>query len=310
MANAIVEALEKAAERIGKTLSRDAGKAVEDMYRSAGKGTEGVVKRITEADAEHAGKLVSLAEQLGKGGAKTLTGDAASAEQSTLRGKFASILDPESASGGRSASSFLHNDAGVPGAGAGTKRLGTLAESDVTRDGNGLITHVNGQPADDYLNSLSKERAGLYSQAKEDGTFPRSRQGNCISTGLDRRTGAVYEGINGAREDVVNSADLHPTLQANRDAMIQGGPYQWRDGTGGHERPFFDQELGHAEVKATNQALWDRGAAGLPTGKDALGELSMSPYFPYIKGGMAAPFCPNCNSILDGVHSTTGRLSQ
>jgi len=63
-------------------------------------------------------------------------------------------------------------------------------------------------------------------------------------------------------------------------------------------------------VKATNQALGDRESAGLPTGKDALGELSMSPYFPYIKGGMPAPYCPNCNSILDGVHSTTGRLSQ
>ena len=309
MANAIVEALEKAAERVGKTLSKDAGKAVEDMYRSAGKGTEDVVKRITEADAEHAGKLVDLAEKLGKGGGKELTGDAEKAEQGALRSKFSTILDPESAEG-RSPSALIHNEDGIPGAGPGTKRLGTLADSDVTRDENGLITHVNGQPADDYLNDLSKERAGVYKQAKEDGTFPRGQQGNCISTGLDRRTGTVYEGINGTRENVVDPADLHPTLQANRDAMIQGSPYEWRDGTGGHERPFFDHDLGHAEVKATNQALWDRESAGLPTGKDALGELSMSPYFPYIQGGMPAPFCPNCNSILDGVHSTTGRLSQ
>ena len=95
MANAIVEALEKAAERVGKTLSQDAGKAVEDMYRSAGKGTEDVVKRITEADAEHAGKLVALAEKLGKGGGKELTGDAEKAEQASLRSKFSTILDPE-----------------------------------------------------------------------------------------------------------------------------------------------------------------------------------------------------------------------
>jgi hypothetical protein len=279
------------------------------MYRSAGKGTEDVVKRITEADAEHAGKLVAVAEQLGKGSGKTLTGDAAKAEQGALRGRFTSILDPGSPSGSRSASSFLHNDAGVPGAGAGTKRLGTLAESDVTRDGNGLITHVNGQPADHYLNSLSKERAGMYKQAKEDASFPRRQQGNCISTGLDRRTGVVYEGINGPDSNVIKPEDLHPTLQANREALARGGPYQWRDGSGGHGMPFPDSELGHAEVKATNQALWDREAAGLPAGKDALGDLSMSPYFPYIKGGMPAPFCPNCSGMLDGVHSTTGRLS-
>ena len=100
MANAIVEALEKAAERVGKTLSKDAGKAVEDMYRSAGKGTEDVVKRITEADAEHAGKLVDLAEKLGKGGGKELTGDAEKAEQSALRSKFSKIVSTKVISGG------------------------------------------------------------------------------------------------------------------------------------------------------------------------------------------------------------------
>jgi hypothetical protein len=95
VANAVVEALEKAAERIGTTLSKDAGKAVEDMYRSAGKGTEDVVKRISEADAGHAGKLVDVAERLGKGSGKTLTEDAAKAEQSSMRSKFSTILDPK-----------------------------------------------------------------------------------------------------------------------------------------------------------------------------------------------------------------------
>jgi YwqJ-like deaminase len=310
--NPIVKALEEAAERIGKTLSKDAGKAVENMYCSAGKGTEDVIKRITEADAKHASKLVDLAEKMGQGGEKALVSDAEhGAEQTALRGKFSEILDPGSASGeGRAASSFLKNEEGIPGAGPGTKRLGTLAESDVTRDENGLITHVSGKPVDDYLHDLSKERADLYKRAKEDRTFPRAQQGNCVATGLDRRTGTVYEGINGKDTDVITPDGLHPTLQANRDALIQAGPYQWRDGTADHSLPFPDSELGHAEVKAANQALWDRAAAGLPTGKDSLGELSMSPYFPYIKGGMPAPFCPNCNGMLDGVHSTTGRLSE
>lgn len=93
MANPIVEALEQAAERIGRSLSRDAGKAIEDMYRSAGKGTEDVVKRITDADAEHASKLVDLAERLGSGGA--VTTDAGRAAQSSLRSRFATVLAPE-----------------------------------------------------------------------------------------------------------------------------------------------------------------------------------------------------------------------
>lgn len=95
MANAIVQALERAAERIGRTLSKDAGKAVEDLYRDAAKGTEDVVKRITEADAEQAGKLLGIAERLGEGSGKTLTTDVEKAAQNRLRGKFMTILDPE-----------------------------------------------------------------------------------------------------------------------------------------------------------------------------------------------------------------------
>jgi hypothetical protein len=95
VSNPIVQALEQAAERIGKSLSHDAGKAIEDMYRSAGKGTEDVVRRITEADATQAGKLVDLAEKLGENSGKTLTTDAERAAQSSLRSKFATVLDPE-----------------------------------------------------------------------------------------------------------------------------------------------------------------------------------------------------------------------
>lgn len=95
MANPIVEALQNAAERIGRSLSKDAGKAIEDMYRSAGKGTEDVVRRITEADATQASKLVDVAERLGQDGSRTLTTDAERATQSSLRSKFATALDPE-----------------------------------------------------------------------------------------------------------------------------------------------------------------------------------------------------------------------
>lgn len=96
MSNAIVHALEQAAERIGRSLSKDAGKAVEDMYRSAGKGTEDVVRRICAADDEHAGRMLDLAERLGRSSGEALGEDAAhSAESGELRSRISSMLEPE-----------------------------------------------------------------------------------------------------------------------------------------------------------------------------------------------------------------------
>ena len=92
MSNAIVKALEEAAERVGRTLSKDAGKAVEDMYRDAGKGTEAVIERVAKADAESAHKLIDLAEKAGKDGAVQDAEKAAS-----MRQKFGDILDPANA---------------------------------------------------------------------------------------------------------------------------------------------------------------------------------------------------------------------
>lgn len=92
MSNPIVKALEDAAERVGRTLSKDAGKAVEDLYRSASKGTEDVVERIGKADAESSHKLLDLAEKAGQGGTIQDAEQAA-----TLRQKFGDILDPANA---------------------------------------------------------------------------------------------------------------------------------------------------------------------------------------------------------------------
>ncbi len=92
MSNPIVKALEDAAERIGRTLSKDAGKAVEDMYRSAGKNTEAVIERISKADAESAHKLIDLVEKSGKG---NVVRDAEKA--ASMRRRFGDILDPANA---------------------------------------------------------------------------------------------------------------------------------------------------------------------------------------------------------------------
>jgi hypothetical protein len=210
---------------------------------------------------------------------------------------------------GRAPSSLLQNEDGVPGAGPGTKRLGTLDEGVVTRDSNGLITHVDGSPADAYLRALSVERRGDYRAAQQSGAFPRKRQGEAVAVGLDRRSGAVYEGINGKDREVIPDEQLHPTLRDNLQSMHDNGPYDQGDGQR-HEFPHPSTPLSHAEVKATNQALWDRREAGLPDGRDALKELTVSPDFTFMGGGRPAPFCANCHRLLPGVHSVTGRLTQ
>jgi hypothetical protein len=66
VANAIVEALEHAAQRVGRTLSDDAARAVERMYRDAGVGLRRVIQNIERAEERHAAKMVELAERIGK----------------------------------------------------------------------------------------------------------------------------------------------------------------------------------------------------------------------------------------------------
>lgn len=69
--HAIVEALEKAAEHVGVTLSRDVSEAVQDMYQSAGIGVEKVVKNISEADDAQAHEIVKPAGKTAKNSGET-----------------------------------------------------------------------------------------------------------------------------------------------------------------------------------------------------------------------------------------------
>lgn len=216
---------------------------------------------------------------------------------------------PTTPAGDQPPSSAIHNEDGIPGASGNTQKLGQLDEAQVTRDENGLITHVNGTPVKDYANDLGAERRGVYQAAKADGTLSGKAQGNCIAVGIDQRTGAVYEGINGRARDVIPSGDLHPTVQQNLDTLRANGPYSWGDGAPSHEFPHPDNPLGHAEVKTTNQAMWDRTNQGLPDDPNALGEIVQSPQFQFIAGGRPAPFCANCNGTLSGVQSATGRFT-
>ncbi|MBO0513332.1 DUF6531 domain-containing protein, partial [Streptomyces beijiangensis] len=57
MSNPIVKALEHGAAKLGKTVGEDAGKAVKDLYHSAGDKLKKVAKDTAETDAKHAREL-------------------------------------------------------------------------------------------------------------------------------------------------------------------------------------------------------------------------------------------------------------
>lgn len=191
-------------------------------------------------------------------------------------------------------------DGVVPPPGAGEKLLATLTDTQVTRPDD-LITEVNGRPVADYLDDLSRERADAYLQAKDAKTWPRAQTGACVGAVMDLRTGHVVEGINGPRPpESIPLARLHPTLRARYDDIVDSPP---------HHAPI----LSHAEVKAANQLLWARTEAGLPDGPAALAEMRASVQFPYMADKTTglhprgAPFCGNCNHMLEGVPSSHGR---
>ncbi|MFE3550064.1 DUF6531 domain-containing protein, partial [Streptomyces kronopolitis] len=60
MSNQIVKALEHGAQKLGKTLAEDAGKAVKNFYRTAGDNLKKVAYNTREADAKHASELKKL----------------------------------------------------------------------------------------------------------------------------------------------------------------------------------------------------------------------------------------------------------
>jgi len=71
MSHPIAKALEDAAQRIGRTISKDAAKAVSEMYEQAGHGAQQVVKNIAAAEEKHTREIVELAEKIAKNGGET-----------------------------------------------------------------------------------------------------------------------------------------------------------------------------------------------------------------------------------------------
>ncbi|MEV0849991.1 putative T7SS-secreted protein [Streptomyces sp. NPDC049954] len=194
----------------------------------------------------------------------------------------------------------------LPAAGRGAKLLESISESRLTRDADGLIVKVDGQKVGTYLRHVTDLRVSDYRGLVEAGAMSK-KETSCVGVGIDRRTGGVYEGINGSRKEVIDTEVLHPVMADRQEALLTNGPYADADGALTRERPHPDLATRHAEVKAANAALNDRAAVGLPDGPEALNEIAMQTYFPHMGGGKDAPFCANCNFMLDGVDSFAGR---
>lgn len=201
----------------------------------------------------------------------------------------------------RAAEPVVVSDQPLPPAGPGEKILGIVDEARVQRNSEGLITLVDGRNVEHFLKDLSYQRAGVYLEAKELRTFPRRQVGACVGSVMDLRTGMVVEGINGKFDNVIPDDRIHPTIAA-RYADFDSWPAP-------------DHPLGHAEVKAVNELLWERQKSGLPDDESALAELRASiefPYIPHMKTGLPvrpAAFCANCHHMLDGVDSLHGRFT-
>ncbi|MFB7191769.1 hypothetical protein ACFCZT_42310 [Streptomyces sp. NPDC056230] len=191
----------------------------------------------------------------------------------------------------------------VPPAGHGQKLMEQIDPDGprVTKT-NGITAHIDERPVADYLDELAQQRGAAYRDARDTGAFPRKQTGACVGSVMDLRTGTIIEGINGKAEVVIKLDDLHPTLRDRLETI-------------GDPPPHKDDPLGHAEVKAANELLWMRTRQGLPDDASVLSEMRASVDFPYLNDtstglpGRRAPFCANCNHMLNGLPSSHGRFT-
>lgn len=199
----------------------------------------------------------------------------------------------------------------------------------VTPPPNGeLISSVNGQPVADYLKGKAETQAQAVANPEAHwraqhpdeeltGKVPgKERVASAVA--IDLRTGSVTTGINADERSAIPTDKLHPLLQQNlQNLRAWKHPVEGTDEDPGGIA-HMSKPAQHAEVKAVNEILWQRQIAGeaqfgkgyqLPA--SALDDIRV--YTTKCSSGHvgeAFPFCANCNSILHGVPSYTGRYEQ
>lgn len=177
----------------------------------------------------------------------------------------------------------------------------------------GLISKVNDELLAQYLNELTTKRGRLYLRYQGKGVgVSRAKTGTVVSLVYDRLTGRIYEGAN-----LQDPTRLHPVLGDRLDALSEAAtkyPDRYYFGVskvtglpdiGGY--PHFSKPGEHSEVKAVNQALWERERLGFLVTEDSLRSLVIDNIIPYgQRAGQHPPFCQNCGSILNGTNGLAG----
>lgn len=198
----------------------------------------------------------------------------------------------------------------------------------VTKRTDGLIEEIDGVPVGEYVDNLARERVEQIAPHMH----PR-KDGPCSAVAIDLRTGMVTEGINGRSNQPLQVEELHPLLLDNYKNLAD-----WRHGVQESDGVFVpnrfdngnpaifdgkahtDIPLRHAEIKAANELLWARQRENpdVPLSPEVLDEMRVDPR--WLKdghgdtgGGMRkgepAGCCANCDNVLRGVPSYTGRYS-
>ncbi|WP_216911449.1 hypothetical protein [Nocardia noduli] len=233
----------------------------------------------------------------------------------------------------------------------GAKAIADLSDhpDGVTRDADGLITHIGRRPIEEVVDAIARDRADKFvtANAKPPGetakeTAARVKRwqaknilanekshGKVSAVVMDRRTGIVYEGFNGAGTDTLPVDDTHPTIEHNVTTMRRLGQLTEQGGYPAVQRPdggraesaetrpypHFDNPYGHAEVKAANEALHARTALGLDASPAAMAELYSQTYALRPRKDRAGnplpldprPYCANCHHTMGGATNYSGR---
>ncbi|WP_344971543.1 hypothetical protein, partial [Salinactinospora qingdaonensis] len=190
--------------------------------------------------------------------------------------------------------------------------LETVDESRVTRGDDGLIDSVDGRPVEKYIQDKAIDRANYMRELVENGLSKKSlgKEGGAVnSVVVDLQTGKISEGINGRPNDVIEQTEVHKLLQNRIEKMRNEGPYEkWNRITGEKngvsEFPQPDNPLRHAEIKAVNKLLQERGE---DISEQVFSNFLVESRFTLHKTGTnPAEACSNCTRLLDGTETNNG----
>lgn len=217
VSNAIVSALDQAAARIAKALGKDAGKAIEDLYRDTHGRLTGVIERTVRTDAKHAGDLQSLADRLEHNAVRTDITDAQkAAEHSALQARLKSMLEPDPASGagGKSLHLKRQDDDFAADMARGVRKSHFNADGDLEPANPGgatsILQHVEGN-----RDKLAKGNSPFTSFAPEDGTG-KIYGAHEIHVDYNRLQDDIAAGrVSGV--EVLNPADIQASIRGEID---------------------------------------------------------------------------------------------